>query len=66
MEKLKRVSVYDDLKVYCHLAGDYDYIELIEWSNAEGFDVDLNGKQKFSLTYGEFDAIKKLLKALYK
>jgi hypothetical protein len=66
MEKGTRKSIRDDLKTYCHLSKNHDYIELTEWSNGEGFDVDINSREKFSLTRGEFDAIRKLKKALYK
>jgi len=36
------------------------------WHNAEGFNVDLssNGDQSFRLTWGQFKALKKLIKEL--
>jgi hypothetical protein len=43
-------------------------MELTEWNNGEGFDVEVNGKQRerFSLTWGEFKALKKAVKHLKK
>ena len=55
------------------LLGDYDcgskgddYLEISLWHNGEGFDVNLNshGEQRFGLTWGQFKAIKKLIKEL--
>lgn len=43
-----------------------DFIEVSLWHNGEGFDVNLNsnGEQRFCLTWGQFKAIKKLVKEL--
>ena len=43
-----------------------DFIEVSLWHNGEGFDVNLNsnGEQRFSLTWGMFKALKKLVKEL--
>lgn len=45
-----------------------DFIEVSLWNNGEGFDVHLSshGEQCFQLTWGEFKAIKKLVKELDK
>lgn len=45
-----------------------DFIEVILWYNSEGFDVHLsdNGEQRFCLTWGQFKALKKLVKELDK
>jgi len=66
MEKYKRKSVFENLMKYDTLANKDDYIELTEWNNGEGFDVDVNGKTNFPLTYGQYKAIRKLLKELSK
>jgi hypothetical protein len=65
MEKYKRLSITDNLKDYCYLAKEHDFIELTEWHNGEGFDTTINQKI-FSLTHGEFKALKKLNKKLFK
>lgn len=65
MEKFELKAISDELSEYCHLQKDFAIVELSLWNNGEGFDVDMNGKL-FSLTFGEFKAIKKLLKALLK
>ena len=49
---------------YCAKPGDF--IEVSLWHNSEGFNVDLssNGDQSFRLTWGQFKALKKLIKEL--
>jgi hypothetical protein len=49
-----------------HCAKPDDFIEVSLWHNGEGFDVTLsdNGDQRFCLTWGQFKAIKKLIKEL--
>lgn len=63
MEKNKRKTVFEDLNKFCYTAKEYDYIEVTEWTNGEGWDINLNDK-KISLTYGELDAINYLTKVL--
>ena len=43
-----------------------DFIEVSLWHNGEGFDVNLNsnGEQHFCLTWGQYKALKKLVKKL--
>ena len=63
MELYERKAVTDSLKKYDHLAKDSDFIEVTEWANGEGWDISLNDKL-ISLTYGQLEAIKYLVKAL--
>lgn len=63
MEKSKRKTVYEDLKKFCYMAKEHDYIEVTEWTNGEGWDININDK-KISLTYGELGAINYLTKVL--
>lgn len=44
------------------------YIEVSLWHNCEGFDVHLNSheEQSFRMTWGEYKALKKLIKELDK
>ena len=64
MEITQRKSVNDSLKKYCVYAKDDDYIEITEWTNGEGWDIDISDKKKISLTYGELEAINYLVKTL--
>ena len=66
MDKYKRKAVFSKLKEYDHLAGEDDFIEVTEWKNGEGFDVEIVSKlsTRFQLTWGEFTALKKLVKKL--
>lgn len=59
-----RTSTFAELKEYDYFAKEHDYAEVTEWTNGEGYDIDINGKKHISLTYGEFKAIKKLIKKL--
>jgi hypothetical protein len=54
------------LQEFDHCAKPDDFIEVSLWHNAEGFNVDLssNGDQSFKLTWGQFKALKKLIKEL--
>jgi hypothetical protein len=64
IEVSKRRAVFAELKGYCHLSSDNDYMEVTEWSNGEGYDICVNRKivgEKFSLTYGEVELLMVLL-----
>jgi hypothetical protein len=57
IEVSKRRAIFAELKGYCHLSSDNDYMEVTEWSNGEGYDVCIDrksGSEKFSLTHGEW------------
>lgn len=59
-----RKSVSDNLKKYDYLAKDGEFIEVIEWTNGEGIDVQISEKPVISITYGELEAINYLTKSL--
>ena len=63
MEKVKRKSINDDLQKYDYLAKDYEFIEVTEWRNGEGWDISINDKI-IQLTVGQLDAINYLTKSL--
>lgn len=60
----QRKSIVDDLYKYDLLSNKSAYIELTEWTNGEGFDVDINGDKQFGLSFGQLDAINYLIKTL--
>lgn len=65
MEIYKRKSINDKLSKYTYSAKDNSsYIEITEWKNGEGWDIDIDGRKLFSLTFGELEAINYLVKAL--
>lgn len=68
MEKYKRKAVFSSLKDYDVFCGEYDFMEVTEWSNGEGFDVEVAGKtnERFQLTYGCYEALKDLVKEIEK
>jgi len=59
-----RRSVFSELKAYCYCAGENDYIEVTQFSNGEGVDVNISrkaGEEKFSLTWGEWELLQVLM-----
>lgn len=64
MEFNSRKAVNDKLKKYDYLAKDEDFIEVIEWTNGEGYDIIINGDKIISLTRGQIDAINYLVSSL--
>ena len=44
MKISKRNSIFAEIKESCIFSKETDYIEITEWSNMEGFDVDINGE----------------------
>lgn len=64
MEIKQRKSVNDSLKKYCVYAKDDNYIEITEWTNGEGWDINISDEKRISLTYGELEAINYLVKTL--
>ena len=59
-----RKSINDDLQKYDHLKNKSSFIEITEWTNGEGWDIFVDEKKAFNLTYGELEAINYLTKAL--
>jgi hypothetical protein len=61
-------TAFASLQKFDHLAKPDDFIEVSLWHNGEGFDAHLstNGDHFFKLTWGEFKALKKLVKELDK
>lgn len=66
--KYERTAVSTSLSKFCVLSRDHDYMEVTAWDNGEGFDVDIGGhhSERFQLTYGQYEALKKLVKAMNK
>ncbi len=73
-DKKKNIDLYDrkaafaELKQFCHLAKEHDFVEVTEWHNGEGFDINVSSTvdSVMSVTYGQFKAIKTLIKKLDK
>lgn len=69
MEQYNRKAIFSNLKKYCTHSKEDDFIEIIEWKNGEGFDIEIASThlpQRFQLTHGQFKAVKKLIKKLTK
>lgn len=56
----------DMLKPFCHFADENGFIEVTEWKNGEGVDVNIASQgtelRQFSLTYGELELLYVLTK----
>jgi len=69
-----RKSAFVDLEDYCvNSMGERkdkgDFLEVTEWTNGEGYDIhieDSSGLVRFMLTWGQFEAMKKCIKAIDK
>lgn len=64
--RYKLEAAFSELKNFDVLAKEGDFMEVVMWNNGEGFDVNLNqfGEQHFELTWGQFEALKELVKEL--
>ena len=64
--RYKLDAAFVDLRKFDDLAKPDDFMEVSLWHNDEGFDVHLSshGDQFFQLSWGQFKALKKLVKEL--
>jgi hypothetical protein len=70
----KRNAAFVELKDFCLFSmaerkDKGDFLEVTEWSNGEGYDIhidDASGEKKFHITWGQWDALKKCIKAIEK
>lgn len=67
---MKKIETYNrkaascDLKDFCIFAKKDSFIEVTEWYNGEGFDYVIDNNKVKQFTFGEFAALKKLVKKL--
>lgn len=78
MKKIKisnRNTASVDTIDYCYLANIGDFIELTQWTNKDGYDLEIRHNQvlnphdepiRIQLTVGQLEAITKLFKTLEK
>jgi hypothetical protein len=68
IENYKRKAVFCNLKEFDASAKEHSYIEITEWNNGDGFDINAfnYSDRNISISYCEFDLIKKLVKKLNK
>jgi len=67
IKRYKLDTAFASLRTFDHTAKLDDFIEVSLWHNSEGFDAHLSGsagEQSIRLTWGEFQALKKLVKEL--
>lgn len=68
IENYTRNCVFSELKEFDYLSKEDAFIELIEWKNGEGVDINISSFQDkyIQLTWGEVKAIRKLANKLLK
>jgi hypothetical protein len=75
VEVSERKAAFAELKDWCIMSvtskekTNTDFLEVTEWSNGEGYDIhisDSSGEKHFDLTCGQFEALKKCIKAIDK
>jgi hypothetical protein len=66
IERYKLDAAFVALHEFDHLAKPDDFMEVFLWHNGEGFDAHLSShaEQSIRLSWGEFKALKKLIKEL--
>lgn len=66
--KYKKRAAYTEIKGFDVFAKEGHFIEVTQWTSGEGFDVDVETTDSihFHLTYGQFEALKALVKKLDK
>lgn len=66
IKRYKLDTAFAKLLDFDHCSAPDAFIEVSLWHNGEGFDVTINshGEQRLCLTWGQFKAVKKLIKEL--
>jgi len=61
-----RKAIFSELAHYDYFSKPDDYIEVTEWSNGEGYDVEIATSlgSRFQLTHGQYAALKDLITKL--
>jgi len=64
----KRKAIFSNLKEFDCSAKEHSYIEVTEWTNGEGYDINIHNytDTNISIGYLEFKLLKKLIKELEK
>jgi hypothetical protein len=57
----ERKARFTELKAYCHHSKDNDFMEVCEWHNGEGFDVNISDQNSIALTWGQWEALQVLV-----
>ncbi len=63
-----RKCLFSEIGNYCYLSKPNDYVEITEWANGEGVDInisDVTGNRTIAMTWGEFKLVKKMMKTIY-
>ena len=66
MNKNKVKQVYDKISKYTYfnVSEKDDYIQVTEWANGEGWDINIGENKYVSLNHGELEAINYLINVL--
>jgi hypothetical protein len=65
VDEYQRDSLFAELNQFCtfSIGKNGDYIEVTEWANGEGMDIDIetSQRQRFQLSWGQYEAMKHLI-----
>ena len=63
-----RRSIFSELKFYCPFSNNLHFIEVTEWANKDGYDIDISANPggRIQVTHGQFEAMKDLIYKLEK
>jgi hypothetical protein len=70
VDEYQRDSLFAELNQFCtfSIGKNGDYIEVTEWANGEGMDIDIetSQRQRFQLSWGQYEAMKHLISIIEK
>ena len=61
IESYIRSAKFTELKSYCHHSKENDYMEVTEWNNGEGFEINISDEKHLSITWGQWEALQALV-----
>ena len=64
MDYVKKKCIIDNLKKYSPQSDENEFIEVSEWVNGEGYDININDNKRISLSYDEYSAVTHLISCL--
>mgnify|MGYP006282058239 CR=1 FL=1 len=62
IETYSREAAFATLNTFDALSKPNEFMEVTLWHNGEGFDVEISNEQRFCLSWGQYKALKKLIK----
>lgn len=64
MQFIKKKCIIDNLKKYSPQSSEHEFIEISEWANGEGYDININDNKRISLSFDEYTAVTHVISCL--